>query len=312
MKLLRSLDASELREAGAIVLTIGTFDGVHLGHKLVVGQVVSEAKRLGYAATLITFDPHPRRLLVPEGAPPMLTSPRQKIRLLAELGLDICVVIPFTSRLARKGADDFMVRDLLAMMDLRVICVGPRFGFGRDRGGDTRRLEELGVEHGFAVRVVESLRVGGIHVSSTAIREMVERGDLRDASRLLGRPFSITGRVVKGKALGRELGIPTANLQVDGMAVPPPGVYAVRVIRAGRVHGGVLNIDWHCGVEVNIFGFRQNIYGEDVEVIFGDLVREERVFSNLAELAGQIRCDIEIAKQMLHNGKQTENFEVVN
>ncbi len=301
MKVVRGLDCSEVRQSPAVALTMGVFDGVHLGHRKVIETVISEARRAGGAATLLTFHPHPRQVL--GGGKPLLllTSLEYRIKLLGETGLDICIVLPFDRRMAGEDASAFIVDRLLPAMHLRTICVGPQFVFGARRGGDIGLLRRLGKAHGFSVMAVEGVTVGGASVSSTGIRDMVRSGDIPSASRFLGRPYAIYGTVVKGKALGREWGIPTANLSVEGIMLPPPGVYTARSFRGGRHYDGVLNIDRRGIVEVHLFTLSESIYGEVLEVAVGKMIREERDFSRTEELVAQMRCDIEIAKGMLHN-----------
>ena len=289
------------------MLTMGVFDGVHLGHRKVIETLVSEAKRVRGTAVLLTFHPHPRQVLGGEEPLLLLASLEHRIRLLGETGLDTCIVLPFDRQMAGEDASAFIVDRLLPRMHLRTICVGPQFVFGARRSGDTALLRRLGKAHGFSVKVVEGVTVGGVPVSSTGIREMVGSGDIPSASRFLGRPYAIYGTVVKGKALGRELGIPTANVSVEGVLLPPPGVYAARAVRGEQRYDGVLNIDRRGGVEVHLFTLRESIYGEVLEIAVGKLIREERDFPRIDALAAQVRCDIEIAKGMLHNNAGTSD-----
>jgi riboflavin kinase/FMN adenylyltransferase len=236
-----------------------------------------------------------------EGPFLLLTSLEHRIKLLGETGIDICIVLPFDRRVAGEDPATFIVNHLLPRVNLRVVCVGPEFAFGARRSGDVALLRKLGRAHDFSVKAVKGVTIGGAPVSSTEIREMVRRGDIASASRFLGRPYSIYGAVVRGKALGRELGIPTANLSTEGVLVPPPGVYAARALCGKKRYDGVLNVDRKGGVEVHLFTLREYIYGEMIEIIVGKLIREERDFSRIDVLAAQMRCDIEIAKGMLHN-----------
>jgi riboflavin kinase/FMN adenylyltransferase len=301
MKVVSGLVDKELQQAGAVALTIGAFDGVHMGHRRVIRELISEAGKLKGSTALLTFDPHPRKVLGNASEPLLLTSLEHKIQLLGELGIDYCIVMPFDEKVEREEPTDFVVRQLLGAMRLRVICVGPHFAFGRGRSGDTALLRNLGEEHGFAVRIVDGVTIDGIHVSSTTIREMVRSGELAKASRFLGRPYSIVGRVVKGKSLGKRIGIPTANLASEGEVIPPAGVYAA-IVRCDRgEYKGILNIDWNNYMEVHIFDFRDTLYGEHLEITFGKCIREEKKFGSLEEMVKQIRCDVEIAKKMLHN-----------
>lgn len=284
----------------SVALTMGMFDGVHLGHRRVVETLVAEARRIGGSAALLTFDPHPRKLLGgEEGA--LLMSVEHRLRLLKGFGLDFCIVTAFDRAMARQEAGAFVTTRLLGAMRLRLVCVGEGFAFGSHRGGDVKLLRSLGAVHGFTVTVVAGVRVGGMAVSSTAIRRLIAGGEIGKASLLLGRPYSIFGSVVRGKALGRKLGIPTANLSAGGELLPPPGVYTVQAVRGDGLHCGVMNIDRRGCVEVHLFDFNDNLYGEQLELIVGKKLREEREFGSVKELAEQIRCDIAIARQMLHN-----------
>jgi riboflavin kinase/FMN adenylyltransferase len=301
MKVIKTLDSSELRRAPSIALTMGVFDGVHVGHRKVIETVVSEARRMGGASALLTFHPHPRQVIGASSPLLMLASLERRIRLLDETGLDICIVFPFDSEIAGEDASTFVDRRLLPMMRLRMVCVGPQFAFGARKSGDVALLRKFGQIHGFAVKVVDGVTIDGVAVSSTAIRDMVRNGDIESASRFLGRPYTICGAVVKGKALGRELGIPTANVSVEGVLLPPPGVYVARIRRGGQWYDGVLNVDFQGGVEVHIFSIQESLYGETLEIVVGKLLREERKFRNVEDLAAQMRCDIEIAKGIRHN-----------
>ena len=307
MKVIRSLDSSELRQAPSVALTMGVFDGVHLGHRKVIETVVSEARRMGGAAALLTFHPHPRQVIEASSPLLMLTSLERRIKLLDETGLDICIILPFDRETAEEDASTFVEQRLLPMMRLRMVCIGPQFAFGARKSGNAALLRELGQVHGFAVKVVEGMTIDGVAISSTAIRDMVRNGDLKSASRFLGRPYAICGAIVKGKALGRELGIPTANVSVGGVLLPPPGVYVARICHGGRWYDGVLNVDFHGGVEAHIFSLQESLYGETIEVVVGKLLREEREFGSVEELAAQMRCDIEIAKGMRHNNAPTKD-----
>ena len=300
MKVLDSLEAAEPIEAGPVAATIGVYDGVHLGHRRVIEETVRSAERIGGASAVISFDPHPLRLLS-SSPPPLLTSRGQKIRLLAELGIDYCVLLPFTNRLALEEPEDFVTGRVMRAMNLRSVCVGPRFAFGRHGRGNADLLRELGARCGFDVTVVEGVRVRGRHVSSTAVRRMIAEGDLAGAALFLGRPYAVEGRVGKGKSLGRKLGVPTANLDTDGAALPPPGVYAARALWKGALRDGILNIDPAMRVELHLFDFNGDLYGEVVEVIPGERIREERKFRRVEDLAAQIRSDIEIVRRILHN-----------
>jgi len=301
MKVLRSLESEELRGVPSVALTIGVFDGVHLGHKKVIQTLLRAAAPIEAVPVVLTFAPHPRQVLGKGAQAKLLTSVKHRLRLMSELGVRFCIVLPFESVFAQQEATAFVTGRLLAAMNLKVICVGPDFVFGRGREGDVALLGKLGAEHGFSVEVVETAEVGGMPVSSTAIRKCVEEGQIEQASRLLGRPYSLLGTVVQGKALGRQLGIPTANISVEGELLPPAGVYSAQVVRRGRLYGGVMNIDRSGVVEVHLFDFCGSLYGEELDIVVGKMIREERDFPNTDTLAAQMRSDIAIARQILHN-----------
>lgn len=299
IRLVRGLDDPALRRAGRLVLSIGVYDGVHLGHRRVLETLVREARRLRATPAVLTFDPHPRAFLG-TGAPPLITALEHRIALLGAFGARLCIVLPFSPGIAAIDAADFVRGRLLAAADIAGIVVGPRFAFGRRRGGDAALLRRLGGAHGFSVSVAEGLSIGGRAVSSTAIRGLIRRGDLAGATRLLGRPYSLRGTVERGKGIGRTLGVPTANLALEGVLAPPPGVYAARVALGGRVRDGVLNVDPRGAVEVHLFDFRGNLYGRTLEVFFGGRIRAERRFDDPGALARRMQRDIAIAREMLH------------
>jgi riboflavin kinase/FMN adenylyltransferase len=303
MEIVTSLKNKKLAEAPSVVLTLGVFDGVHLGHRRVLDTVIGEAGRVDGTSAVLTFDPHPRRVLRGENEPKILTSVDHKLRLLADTGLDFCIILKFDREFSKQSASSFIENRLLPFVDLKEVVIGPRFGFGCERGGDVGLLRELGRRHDFTVKVLEPLIVDGVHVSATAVRELIERGELDRAGRFLGRPYSIVGKVVRGKALGGKLGVPTANLEAEGEVMPPAGVYAVCVLLRGRRLSGVLNIDFNGVIEVHIIDFNKDIYGETIEVVFHKYVREEMTFASLRDLVQQIRTDIEIAGKILHNGE---------
>ncbi|MDD5556836.1 MAG: riboflavin biosynthesis protein RibF [bacterium] len=302
MNVARGLGGDAARRARSVVLAVGVFDGVHLGHRRIIGTVVREAARRGGTAALLTFDPHPLAVVGTGRAPRLLTTIEHRLLLLGRLGLDLCIVVRFDRRLAALGPGAFVERRLARSLDLAAICVGPRFRFGRRREGTTALLRGIGARRGFDVVAVGGASIGGVRVSSTAVRRMVRRGEIARASRFLGRPYSIYGTVVRGKALGRALGVPTANIDVAGELLPPAGVYTASAAAGGGApRPGVLNIDFDGGVEVHLLGFSGDLYGERLEIAVGRLLRRERRFRSAAALARRIRCDIEIAARMLHN-----------
>jgi riboflavin kinase/FMN adenylyltransferase len=291
---------------GAFV-TIGNFDGVHLGHQFIFRKLVEEARRAGRPAVAISFDPHPKMVLHPERRPfYLITTPEEKIGLLAGLGIDAFILIPFSVEYARMTADAFVRGILWERLRIRRILIGHDYTFGREREGNGAFLTEAGRRLGFEVKVMNAFGVGDTVISSTKIREALLAGEVRFAATLLGRPYNLGGRVVSGNHRGVRLGFPTANIVPDKELVPAGGVYAVRVLRKGKRHDGVLNIgfnptfaDKKSSVEVHIFDFQQDIYGETLEILFIERIRDEVRFESPEKLIVQIGRDIDRAKEIL-------------
>jgi riboflavin kinase/FMN adenylyltransferase len=306
LEILHSL--GELSALGPAYLAIGVFDGVHLGHQAVIGRAVDDSRReANAAAVVVTFDPHPLRILHPEGAPRLLTATRHKFQFFAALGATHCLALPFDAALARTSADDFITSLAAAARPLREVCVGFNWTFGRGGAGNLDLLTRLGERHGFAVVGLPSVVVEGETVSSTLIRQAVEAGHLAKATKFLGRDFTILGTVVAGRQLGRELGFPTANLAAHNEQFPPNGVYAVDAQWGGEHFAGVVNLGVRPTVaapggerllELHLFDFDRSIYGEDVEVSFRTFLRPERKFAGLEELRAQIARDAAQAREM--------------
>jgi riboflavin kinase/FMN adenylyltransferase len=306
MEILHSL--SELSALGPAYLAIGVFDGVHLGHQAVIGRAVDDSRREANAtAAVVTFDPHPLRVLRPESAPRLLTSTRHKFQFFSSLGATHCLALPFDAALAGTAADEFIRALAAAARPLREVCVGFNWSFGKGGAGNLDLLTRLGERYAFAVVGLPSVIVDHETVSSTLIRQAVEAGDLDRAARFLGRDFTILGTVVAGRQLGRELGFPTANLAAHNEQFPPDGVYAVDAQWRGERYAGVVNLGVRPTVsapggerllELHLFDFDRTIYGEDVEVSFRAFLRPERKFSGLDELREQIARDAQQAREI--------------
>ena len=289
-------------------LTIGSFDGVHLGHQSIIRRLVDDAHAAGLPAVVLTFEPHPLKVLRPEFTLLQLTSNDERAALLAELGVDHVVAMPFDLEVAALSASDFLLRVRHALGFSRLL-IGYDFALGRNREGNAARLEELGRELGYALQVFEPIRNGGAIYSSSRIRRMIAEGDLRTAAEMLGRPYSVTGTVVPGAQRGRTIGIPTANISVaGGRAIPQTGVYACRVTVRGRTYDAATNIGvrptFEAGivdetVEAHILDFDQNIYNETVQVSFVEKLRGEKKFAGVDALIAQIRSDIVLAREVL-------------
>lgn len=290
------------------VVTVGTFDGVHRGHWAVLQEIRARAHATGRRSVLLTFHPHPLRIVRPEFAPPLLTTPVEKKEILAESGLDVAVFLRFTHDLSRYSPERFVDEILVGRLGVEELVIGYDHGFGRGRSGDAETLRELGQARGFTVDVVPPVREDGEPVSSSHIRKAVARGAMDEARRALGRPYSVRGVVVRGDGRGRQLGFPTANL--GGLAseklIPPSGIYAVRgVTRSGTFDGAL-----HLGprptfqgappsVELHLMDFEGDLYGEEVRVDFVWRLRDVLPFDSAQALVEQMRHDVARAREIL-------------
>ncbi len=307
MRITQQLDDLRL-EGRPVVLAVGSFDGVHLGHQRVIGLAVEMARKAGGEAWVLTLDPHPLKVLKPEAAPPLITSTHHKVRLIEELGVDGCVVMPFTPEVAGEEPDRFLKRLKQTVPGLSGLVVGENWTFGHRGRGDVALLKKLAPGLGFEATIVEPVLWKGAVISSTRIRQAVAKGELEDARETLGRPFSILGTVVGGKRLGRQLGFPTANLDPHNEVRPPGGVYAVHVLVHERRFNGaafLAEIREAQGTpsgfvtEVYIMDFDGDIYGADIEVLFIERMRAAKHFDSRAALKKQIGLDVEKARDIL-------------
>jgi len=294
------------------VLTIGNFDGIHLGHRAIFAEVLKEARRIGRKAIVMTFDPHPKMMLHPERRPfYLLTTLDEKIKLLDEVGIDAVVLIPFTLEFAETTAEQFITEILWRRLRIRKIFIGHDYTFGKGKQGNEEYLTEFGKKLGFAVDVVNAVTVGDIVASSTRIRNAVMEGDVRTAAALLGRPYNLGGGVIEGKRRGTTLGFPTANVLPNKELIPPRGVYAVFGEYEKKRYRGVLNIgynptfsDERLSIEVHLLDFSQDIYSKDLEIFFIERIRDEVKFSGPDALVAQIRRDVEQANVILAAAEQ--------
>jgi len=293
--------------AGSVV-TVGTFDGVHLGHRAVLEEIARRGRAMGRRAVLLTFDPHPLWVIRPEAAPRLLTLPVEKRDLLAESDLDYVVFLHFTAELSRYSPRRFVEEILLRRLRVRELVIGYDHGFGRGRSGDAETLSEIGRELGFEVDVVPPVLLEGDPISSTRIRRAILEGDLESARRGLGRPYGFRGTVVQGEGRGRKLGFPTANLELPfpEKLMPPPGVYAVRVGRRGGTHWGALHVGPRptfegavATIEVHLLDFDGDLYGQEIQVELIERLREVRSFPSLENLLAQLHRDVEAARSVL-------------
>jgi riboflavin kinase/FMN adenylyltransferase len=290
------------------VVTVGTFDGVHRGHWQVLQEIRLRAQQTGRRSVLLTFHPHPLRIVRPEQAPPLLTTPLEKKEILAESGVDYAVFLPFTPVLAGYSPRRFVEEILVGRLGVEELVIGYDHGFGRGRSGDVELLRVIGQELGFAVDVVPPVECDGESISSSRIREALERGEVERARASLGRPYSFRGLVVRGEGRGRTLGFPTANLAVtsSGKLIPPPGIYAVRGLLKRGAHAGALHVGPRPtfrgsppSIELHLMDFSGDLYGEEVRVDFIRYLREVRPFATVEDLVGQIRADVELARRVL-------------
>ncbi len=283
------------------VITVGTFDGVHRGHRDVIERLVRRGKDRGLPSVLVTFDPHPMEVVNPSAAPPLLTTREEKLEVLAETGINYLAVVPFTPSLASFSAEDFVEKVLRQRFRFEELLIGYDHGFGRQRAGNVGVLRELGEKDGFKVEVVEAVAAPDGHsVSSTSIRRAVAGGDLERACAGLGRPYSVSGRVVEGEKRGRTLGFPTLNLGVppSRKLLPPEGVYAVRVQTPRGPAGGMLNLgprptfgDSTTTLEAHLFDMTGDFYGAQVRLDFIARLRATRQFASKEHLMKQLQQD---------------------
>ncbi len=286
------------------VVTVGTFDGVHRGHWAVLREIGERARRRRLTSVLVTFDRHPLTVVRPEAAPPILTSPDEKKEILALSSLDYVAFLAFDRTLSLYQPEEFVRLVLVDRFRVKELVVGYDHGFGRDRTGDRKTLRRLGAELGFEVDVVSPVTANGSRVKSSKIRELVRCGEVERAAGALGRPYSLRGVVVHGLGRGRQLGFPTANLQVPegGKLVPGSGIYAVRASLGWRICDGLLHLGPRPtfagsppSIELYLLDFENDIYGESVRVDFLSRLREVRPFASAEELVRQMRVDREQA-----------------
>ena len=284
-----------------VCLAIGVFDGVHLGHQQIIRQTIADARQHDAVALVVTFDRHPNSVVAPERVPALIYSRLQKSRAIESLGADALLEIIFDKSFSEKSGDIF-IRELARDLGKNhSICVGADFVFGHKRSGDVALLKKLGNEIGFTVHGLAAVSLDGETVSSTRIREAIRAGDLDAASQMLGRPYAISGRVIEGDRLGRQLGFPTANLEATNLMLPSNGVYSGSATWQGKLHRVALNIGFRptvasaapqLRVEAHLLDFDGNLYDAELEVEIAGKLRDERKFVSPAELREQIARDI--------------------
>ena len=288
------------------VVTFGVFDGLHLGHQAVIRQVVRGATARDLSSAVLAFYPHPMAFLAPERCPPILTPRQKRFELLEELGVDIATFVQFDAYLAEMSPSTFVEEVLLGKLHAKQIIVGYECQFGKNRTGNAEVLQALGAQYEFNVTIMPPTLVDGKPVHSTRVRKAVVEGELEFAVRLLGRPHSIIGRVVRGDGRGRQLGYPTANIHEENQIRPPNGVYAIRAKLENRFYGGILNtgmrptvdgLDFQ--IEAHLFNFNEDVYGREIEVFFIKKIRDEQKFPDMECLVNQINQDVEVARSIL-------------
>lgn len=295
------------------IVTVGIFDGVHLGHRMIIADLVQRARDMGGLSTLITFDPHPREVLLQQSLP-KLTTIEERAAILSSLGLARMVVLPFTEKFSRLSAEDFVLDLLVKGAGLQTIVVGHDHRFGKGREGDVDLLVSLGRQHNFDVGVIRPYRVSDLVISSRKVRFILqEDGDVSLAAKLLARPHSLTGRVIRGDGRGRELGCPTANLTLlePEKAVPAHGIYVVGVEISGARLGGMMSIGTRPAIkdsrgvhlEVHLLDFDGLIYGEELTVHFLERIREERNFASMEGLQAAMKQDEVISRKVLEQSE---------
>ncbi|MDD5166370.1 MAG: riboflavin biosynthesis protein RibF [Candidatus Omnitrophica bacterium] len=294
---------NDIRKLGRLdrpVVVLGVFDGVHQGHQKILKAAVTKARAIKGTSVALTFWPHPQK-------EESLYSLGHRLELIAQNGIDVCVVIEFGRVFAAMKAEDFVKKILIKKIGARYIYVGSNYRFGKGARGGRRLLEKLSRAHGFKLKIFDMIRINHRPISSTAIRKLIKRGDIVRAARLLSRPVSVLGTVVKGDSLARALGFPTANIDPHHEVLPPSGVYAVKIILGKKRLKGISSIGtkptFKSGrlqhIEVHIFNFRKNIYGKYLEVQFIKKIRGQEKFSSRLALAGQIKKDVSEAKKIL-------------
>jgi riboflavin kinase / FMN adenylyltransferase len=306
MHTFRSLDEFAPPPEGTCV-TIGNFDGVHLGHQKLMRRVRDKARMRKLRSVVITFDPHPLRVILGRKTPPFITMTDQKLELISAQGIDFTLCLRFTLDMAALEPEEFVRTYLVEGLNTKELLVGYDYAFGKNRKGNFEVLRSLGEVYGYNAEQMEPVLVDGAVVSSTRIRDMIQAGTVWEVHPLLGRFYRINGTVIHGRNRGGKLlGFPTANIQLTDELFPKPGVYAVWTEAGGHIHAAVANIGFNptfenkaLSVEVHILDFNQDLYGQTINVHFVQRLRDEKKFGSLEELIGQIRKDIEVGRTIL-------------
>lgn len=307
MIIIRGID--RIKKYRRAVVALGVFDGVHRGHRSILQDTVKIARKIKGTSIALTFFPHPQDK-------ESLYSLEHRLRLIAELGVDLCCVVNFSRSFAKITADDFIAKILVKKIAASFICVGKNFHFGNKAAGDYRLLAEGAKRYNFKLKVFDVVKSKGLAVSSTLIRELIKRSEIKKAQQLLGRRVSILGTVIKGTRLGRLLGFPTANINPHHEIIPSSGIYAAEIIFGDRVYDGICYIgarptisgaDKSIHIEVHIFNFHKNIYGKALEIQFVQMIRPDQKFASMRDLSLQIQKDIIVCRKILQLSDKYHN-----
>ena len=314
MQVLRNL--SRAADPRGIALTIGNFDGVHLGHQAMLRRLLARASELGLPACVMTFEPHPREFFAPDAAPPRLSTLREKLELFAKIGIDRCYVCRFDRDFAALPAEDFVNHVLREKLHVKWVLIGDDFRFGAQRRGDFAMLQRLCDGSDLEVEAMSSVEHAGLRVSSTAVRTALQQGDLAQARALLGRDYAISGRVVHGEKTGRKLGFPTANIALKHNKPPLAGIFAVELFGLETPYFGAASLgtrptirpDGSPTLEVHLFDFDRDIYGAHVSVAFLRKLRDEQHYPDLETLTAQIERDVADARNWIAAQRRRANI----
>ena len=289
------------------IVTVGVFDGLHIGHQAVIHQVLTQSEKFKLASVVLTFDPPPLAFLAPEKCPPALTTLPKKIEILEQLGVDAVVFAPFDAYLQQMAPDTFVQQVLLQRLHARQVIIGYDWQFGKGRSGNPAALKRLGKQYQFGVTIVGPVQLHGAPVHSTRVREAIAKSNLDLGSQLLGRRYSIMGEIVQGEGRGRQIGFPTANIDAGNQMLPPGGVYAIQVKLEGCIFDGVTNMGTRptfdgekFQIETHLFDFEKMVYGKKIEIFFIEKIRDERKFPDPETLVAQIKQDVATAKAILN------------
>jgi len=303
-------DLSEVSPNKNTVLTLGTFDGVHLGHRKIIDEVVKKAALLEGRSFLITFYPHPRKIISRANSIELLSTPSEKVKMAKSLGIENMLIVKFTKEFSQLGPNKFIEKYIVDGIGAKEVVIGYDHHFGKGRGGDINSLKKKGKDSGFKVTVIPAVDIDGVTISSTKIRSAISEGDIRLANKYLGRFYSFSGKVILGDKRGRELGFPTANLEVENndKLLPAIGIYAVEFIVKEKKHFGLLSVgkrptfytSGEVVPEVYIYDFDENIYDEFVTVNIVERIRGEEKFSSADELIKQMNNDKKIGIEILN------------